>query len=115
MIGKPVKNKIFVLTSLLLCFLLVAGCGGRLTRANYDRIQNGMTLQEVEAFMGKGNEEASSQIDIPTQSFSVPGIGSATVGGVSTSSKVVSWRDGVKLITLTFSNGKVVSKLQAGL
>lgn len=115
MIGKIVVGKAFIATSLVLCFLFFTGCGGRLSRANYERIKTGMTLKEVEAILGKGNEQSSSQIDIPDQSFSIPGLGSTTVAGMSSSMQVVTWGDGLKTIAITFSNGKVASKLQTGL
>ena len=40
-------------------FVLIAGCNKnpRLTKANFDKIQPGMTIAEVEAILGPGEQE----------------------------------------------------------
>jgi hypothetical protein len=78
-----------------LAFLLVAAlaaCGTKITEKNYERVQEGMTKEEVESILGA-----------PTDSKSV-GFGGFS-GGHST------WKaeDGTT-ITIQFVNGKVASK-----
>jgi hypothetical protein len=91
---------------LAFCLALV-GCGGsKVSKVNYDKIKDGMTVAEVEGILGKGEEQAS---------VSVPG---ASAGGVSVpgmSGKNYVWKDGTKVITITFLNDKVSAKAQAGL
>jgi len=74
-----------------------------------------MTEAEVEAVLGKGEEQASSSVGVPGQSVSIPGAGSVSVPGMSSSAKIVKWQDGMKIITITFSDGKVAGKAQNGL
>ena len=35
------------------------GCGSKVSKGNYDKITNGMTVAEVEGIMGKGTEESA--------------------------------------------------------
>ena len=96
-------NRYHVLTALVLAgFLLafVAGCGGKVTKSNYDKVTTGMTLAEVENILGKGAEQAG---------------GGGVLGKITGSGKVVTWEDGEKVITITFINDKVTTKLQKGL
>lgn len=80
---------------------LLVGCGGsKVSKSNFEKIQNGMTLAEVEKVLGKGTEAA--------------GAGGA-LGAVTGSAKIVSWTEGDKKITVTFANDKVVAKVQSGL
>ena len=82
---------------LLLAFL--AGCG-KVTQANYDKIETDMTLAEVEGILGKGTEKA--------------GVAGA-IGDLAGAGKVMTWGDETKSITVTFANDKVVTKAQKGL
>ena len=96
--------------------LSLTGCGGsKITKSNYDKINNGMTEAEVEGILGKGEEKASSGVDVPGKSVNIPGGGNVSVPGVSSSAKVKMWQDGMKMISITFSNGKVMAKAQNGL
>jgi hypothetical protein len=83
----------------VLC-LLITGCGSKVNQANYDKIKNGMTEKEVEDILGKGEEQASAG-------------GNAL--GMSMSGKAKAWKDGTKLITVSFIDGKVTAKAQNGL
>jgi len=72
----------------------------KVTKANYDRIQPGMTLTEVEAILGK---TAMSE-DI------------AKSGSQETLPYVLLWKvDGLRFVTVAFENGKVKEKNQVGL
>ncbi len=84
----------------LAIILTVAGCGGSaVTQSNYDKIQTGMSLSEVEAILGKGKEQASS---------------GGSFGGITMNAKGMVWQDGNKIITVMFMNDEVQSKAQMG-
>lgn len=91
------------LVSMVLLGLVLAvlpGCGSKVSKSNYDKIKNGMTQAEVESILGEGKEQASSAVSVP---------------GMSASAKGIVWEDGGKIISVSFMNGKVVGKSQAGL
>ena len=87
---------VFVVVAGMMAAML-AGCGGsKVSKSNYDKISNDMTLAEVEKILGKGKQQ--------------------TGGGIGPlSAKVVQWADGDKTITVTFMNDKVTMKTQTGL
>ncbi len=93
---------------LVLCGMLLAGlalavlpgCSSKVSKSNYDKINTGMTVAEVEGILGKGTEEAG---------------GGGAIGNLAGSAKVMSWKDGDKTITITFVNDKVTLKAQKGL
>ena len=100
---------VYLLAVLALAFS--AGCSkSRLTKENYDRIATGMSPADVEAIMGKGTEQASSSVAVPSMS-----VGGVSVGGTTTSTKVLTWQEGRKVISVTFVNDKVMTKTQFGL
>ena len=47
-----------VAAGLSLCLMFLAGCADPVNKANFDRIQTGMTVQEVEAIMGGRRPES---------------------------------------------------------
>jgi hypothetical protein len=79
---------------------MLAGCGSKVSKDNYEKVKAGMTLAEVEGILGKGTEKA--------------GVGGA-LGNLAGSAKVVEWKDGDKSITATFLNDKMTTKIQTGL
>jgi hypothetical protein len=101
------------------CAFLVA-CGGKVNQANYAKINPGMTQAEVEAILGPGTEQGSSSVAVPSMP-NVPGMPAATgtpaIGapGTTVSTKVLTWRQGSKMISVTIVNDKVLSKAQVGL
>lgn len=100
--------------------VLISLTGDKLTKANFDRIQNGMTVSEVESILGKCT--TSNNVNTPNVK-----IGGHYISGVSRESLI--WDNGVmdkmqkgtapdgreKMVTVEFSNGKVVGKSQLGL
>ena len=84
------------------CVLLafVCGCGSKVSKANYDKIEIGMTEAQVEKILGKGTPQADA---------------GGAIGNLAGSAKIVSWKDGDKGITVTFINGKVTLKAPQGL
>jgi len=94
------KSRTVVGVALLgLMLILMAGCG-KVSKSNYDKIENGMTVSQVEAILGKGTEKA--------------GVAGA-IGNLTGSGKVLTWGDDKKSITVTFANDKVVAKAAQGL
>lgn len=116
----PAVRRISAALPLLALALAAAACGGKVNQENYAKINNGMSAAEVEAIMGPGTEQASSSVAVPAMP-SVPGMPAATgtpaVGspGTTVATKVLVWRSGNKMITVTLVNDKVMSKTQFGL
>ena len=76
----------------LVITLSLISCGGpQLTQENFDKVQTGMTLAQVQAILGEPTE--SSSVDVAVFS-----------GTVS------KWRQGDVTVTIQFVNGKVVAK-----
>ena len=86
------------IVTILLCFFL-AGCGSPVNKSNYDSIENGMTVSEVQGILGKGSEQSSSD---------------ASFAGMSMSAKQMVWQEGNQIITVTFMKDKVQGKAQMG-
>jgi len=114
-----VPRGLFLVCLVALCFA-ASGCGGsKVSKNNFDKINVGMTLTEVESVLGKGEEQASASTG---GSVEVPGVSG---GGVSVpgqkidvpkmSAQSYAWKEGTKIITITFLDGKVSAKAQAGL
>ena len=75
---------------------------GKINSENYNKISNGMSKSEVQAILGEGESQAESSVDM------------GQYGG-NISSEVMTWQDGMKVISITFSNGKVLAKAKTGL
>jgi hypothetical protein len=92
-----------VFTGMLLLGLalgLLAGCGGKVSKSNYEKVQTGMTRAEVEGILGKPGQQA--------------GVGGG-LGDVAGSATTLTWTEGDKAIIVTFVNDKVTTKVQKGL
>lgn len=94
-------KKLIQITIVSLVFFLCS-CSGKINSENYEKISNGMSKTQVESILGEGESNASSSVDL------------GEYGG-NTSAEVMTWQSGTKVITITFSNGKVMSKAQSGL
>ena len=95
----------------LIVSLAMSGCGrNSITKSNYERVKEGMTLKEVEAILGAGREQASTDLSVPGMD-----VGGVSVSGMSMSGQSVMWQDGTKVISVTIMNGKVLAKAQFGL
>src|SRR5262249_28409446 len=95
----------------LLLVLCLGGCTGsaNVNRANYDKIQPGMTLAEVEVVLGKGDSEAG--LDLSEGSGAAGAVGVTTLSATSSrrsSIKWMRWGDDNKYIRLGFQGDKVV-------
>lgn len=100
MIAKPVQLfcKLLIVSYMSLALL---GCGGsKINQENYNKIQNEMTIAEVEAILGKSTSSNTDSISIPV------------LGSVS--GKEAVWKDEKTTITITFVNDKVKLKTYKG-
>src|SRR4051812_26450238 len=102
------KLRVYAVVLLSLLSLALAGCEDKITLANFDQIKPGMQLYEVEKILGgKGEMENSTGTDIGAS-------------GISSSSKqssqqVYVWKKGMKTISVTVQNGKVVNYSHDGM
>ena len=94
------KNILYTISITITLFL--SSCSVKLNKDNYDKISNNMSISQVESILGKGESQASSNVDL------------GEYGG-NISSEVMTWQTGTKVISITFSNGKVMAKAQNGL
>jgi hypothetical protein len=80
-----------------LAFLLVlAGCGSNVSRANFDKISEGMKEDQVKAILGSASESRSSSVKVEDAVFT------------STQTK---WRNDKGTIVVVFLNGEVQQKV----
>ncbi|MGH7130732.1 MAG: hypothetical protein ACREJO_02155 [Phycisphaerales bacterium] len=96
------------LTVMLAGALLLAGCNKKLTHVNFDKIQPGMALSDVQKMLGKGEREEG------------PGgvnIGATGISGNSGSrgDEVYVWSEGDAEVKITVRDGKVVDKFAKSL
>ena len=94
--------KKYIYTIALTFTLFLTSCSGKLNKDNYDKISNDMSISQVESILGKGESQATSNVNL------------GEYGG-NISSEVMTWQSGTKVISITFSNGKVMAKAQNGL
>ena len=80
-----------VALGMVICLSLVSCSGSKISQENFEKIQTGMALAQVQAILGAPTE--SSSLDVAVFS-----------GTVS------KWRAGDVTITIQFVNGKVVAK-----
>lgn len=97
-----------IMLILLVC-LLVPACKSKVNKANYDKVKVGMTLEEVEKILGKGEKETGDGSNVAGQ-FGVAIDTPPTSGG----GDVYSWESGDNTIRLTFRGGKLVHKQATG-
>ncbi len=95
----------------MLALSLLAGCGGhkRLTRENFDRIKEGMSLAEVEAILGRGEPEGGVGLAEGSSVAGAAGIG-GDLGSISrpaSREKWVRWGDDKKWIRIGFVGDQV--------
>jgi hypothetical protein len=103
-ISKTLNMKKLIQTFTVVVFITVIliGCSGKINKDNYSKISNGMSISQVESILGEGESNASSSVDL------------GKYGG-NISSELMTWQSGMKIITISFSNGKVMAKAQNGL
>jgi hypothetical protein len=79
----------------LAAFVLAGGVGcNKVTRENYNKVQAGMTVQQVKDILGNPDETRSA---------------GASVLGISADKTTMTWKSGDKSITVTFVNDQVLT------
>jgi hypothetical protein len=93
-----------------LCFILT-GCGKtKVTKENFEKISNGMTLEEVEGVLGEGTQVGGDGSLVAAQA----GV-DVNAGARPSSTVQYNWESGKNSITVYFRQGKVVLKKSSGL
>jgi hypothetical protein len=93
---------------LALC-LVIPACKNKLTKANVEKVKEGMTLDEVEKIIGKGNKETGDGSNVAAQfGVALP----ATPTG--NAPEIYTWESGNKTVTLYVREGKVLKKVESG-
>jgi hypothetical protein len=107
------------LLALLVC-LASGGCGKKnknITKANLEKIKVGMDKADVEAILGRGEDEGDLDL---SEGSSVAGAAGITTGDIGSMSKRrttrwVKWGTDKKFIRMGFENGKVANNsIQSG-
>jgi len=96
-------KKRYLISGVLLLAVMgmtVMGCGGKVSKDNYDKIKDGMSLADVEKLLGKGELQGGA---------------AGAVANLAGSAKIYKWTDGDKAVTVTFVNDKVTLKAGSGL
>lgn len=86
----------------------LSACEESVGEENYDKITVGMTLDQVQAFMGEGEQEVSAGSTISS---------AGVMGGTNDAQakkKTYTWKDGNKIIVVDTLDGKVVNKTKRG-
>lgn len=90
----------------LLAVLPTVGCGEHLTVLKYERIEQGMTLEDVEQLLGRGVPHAGTPVSLVSAEPSA--------GGAVRGRQAFLWRSGERQVIVMFRAGKVVSKHRDG-
>ncbi len=81
------------LALLTLLTVVMVGCSGKPTQANYDKVDHGMTISQVESLLGKGEKQVAGML-----------------GGIT--GDIYRWKTpDNQTIHVTFKDGKVVTKI----
>jgi hypothetical protein len=84
--------------------LSLSGCGGsKVNRPNFDKIATNMPESEVIAILGQ-----------PTETKQIPNPGGVDPEPNAPQMKMLIWRDGTRLITVSIRDGKVTSSANEG-
>ena len=110
--------------AIALWFSLIAGCGKSFNEADVSRLKVGMTSQEVEAILGKGGKEVSSEevatlireaLTPKAGPESKPPTGSPKVELPDLSAaRGVRWGDDKKSVTVVFTGNRVTRIFKKG-
>lgn len=78
----------------------LGGCASKVSKANYDKLETGMTEKQVTDILGQPTEKTEA---------------AAGIGDVKLSGATWTWKDGDKTIAVVFANEKVASFTQTNL
>jgi hypothetical protein len=96
------------------CCLALTGCGRNknLTKENFDKINTGMTLQEVQTLLGApGEEDAELSMAEGSSVAGAVGVGGSleSMTPKKSATKWYKWSSGSKSIKVAFHEGKVAA------
>ncbi|MFO0928582.1 MAG: hypothetical protein U0736_16430 [Gemmataceae bacterium] len=94
----------------LTLLLVVPACKSKVTKPNFERIKDGMTLEEVTKLLGKGNKETGDGSNVAGQ-FGVA-VMPPTAGNQP---DTYTWESQSATITVYFRDNKVIGKRSSGL
>lgn len=83
----------------------IVGCEPTVTQENFDMIEKGMSLSQVEQILGSGTPDNASGV-----SFDASGVPSTT----SSTRRTYLWEEDGMTITVIFEDGVVFGKRKAG-
>src|SRR6516165_8232821 len=88
-----------LLICLLLC-LMVSACGNaKLTKENFDKVKDGMTLDQVEEILGKGEKESGGDgANVAAQFGGVDVGGGLDLSARPNPGEMYKWESGTKII-----------------
>lgn len=98
------KRSSAVLLASMCC--LLASCEQKDLAAEFDKVQNGMSLSQVQNMLGSGTD------DTPSAGYGVSSGG--VLDSKPSNEKVYVWKEGITTYTVIFKDGKVVQKTKAG-
>ena len=92
-----------------LCLMLTGCIKNKVTKANYDAVKPGMTLEQVQQLLGKGTKDEGGDGSNVAAQFGVDvGVSSSPRAGTGST---YTWERGGNSITVNFDKeGKVVNK-----
>jgi hypothetical protein len=98
--------------------MLLAGCGSKISEANYYRVQNGMSEEAVDDLLGpphrQGVETEAAWEVAATAPATVPAMVPPAAAAPTAARTVKTWvRDALE-ISVVFENGKVVDRRVRG-
>ena len=86
--------------------LVLTGCEQKVTSENFDQLEKGMTLTQVEQILGPGHLEEATGTSI--------GITGMEQSKDTIKNRTYSWEEDHKIITVTIKDGKVASMTKRG-
>jgi hypothetical protein len=92
---------------LALCLLIPACVKNKVTKVNYEKITDGMTMAEVEKILGKGEKETDGG-GMAAQ------VGVAIPSAPASAGQRYKWEGGDNSITINFIDGMVKGKYATG-
>lgn len=96
-----------LLAALIGAILVVPGCqDSRVTKDRFDRVKQGMTVAEVRGILGEGTDVTAKGGEM---------VAAGAMVEKKSNRQTFEWRDGRKLISVEFENGKVTHKVADGL
>ncbi|MEK6702733.1 MAG: hypothetical protein AABZ53_10755 [Planctomycetota bacterium] len=103
-----------LLVPAIACVAFLAGCDGKITQTNYDKVTVGMSISNVVDILGKGERQTQSGAARIAGDM-VNGIPGAQGKPKESNRERWIWKSDKAEISVDFDDGKVVGKNQLGL